>query len=56
MIQGLAASDGQVGTLMAAMSRSALFTEVALSYSRPVEAEAHVAREFELACRLPEFE
>lgn len=55
-IKGLAASDGDIGALMSRMATSALFTNIALTYSQPVISGGVPARDFELTCDVPQFE
>lgn len=55
-VRGVAASDNQVGRLMADLGHCAVFANVALKYSKPVQVEGREARSFELACGIPSFE
>ncbi|MCK4659098.1 MAG: PilN domain-containing protein [Phycisphaerae bacterium] len=55
-IAGWAGSGKAVGNLMTNMTRSPLFHEVALRYSKPVVVDSHEAWEFKVTSRLPQFE
>jgi len=55
-VKGLAASNVEVGSLLAALDRSPCFREVEMSYSRPVLRDGRQAREFRVVFRVPRFE
>jgi len=55
-LNGWAATDVSVGTLMTNMAKSELFRDVVLSYSQPAVINRRVAREFKLTCVFPQFE
>lgn len=55
-IAGLAADEGRVASAVEGLLNSRLFREVELGYSRPGPRGEGSVREFELRCRLPQFE
>lgn len=55
-IEGIAASNAEVGSLHTALVRSPCFEDVQMMYARPVIRAGRQGREFRLSCRLPRFE
>lgn len=55
-IQGWAASDVNVGSLMTRMTDSPVFADIRLRYSKPVIVGDRMTREFRLTARIPAFE
>jgi hypothetical protein len=56
MFTGYSVRPTDVGKLVDELAQSGVFGDVQLKFSRPAEANGLAVREFEIQCRLPQFE